>query len=163
MLLWGWAMFNFFRKKGERPITEWTTSSVQECDLNEISKYLGVSPEKSVDGKSVVFRLQEKEWQIELTVRLDVGIVTVKITAPSQKERPIHFGIKCLQGRIENHPEHGGDYLWFGTTPGYTNEAGGAYLSIQKNPHINVEASASAPMVPHVLSFNWTHPDDDWH
>jgi hypothetical protein len=145
------------------PISRWTTSSVLECDINEISQYLGVLPNKSADGKSVVFHLQEKAWQIELTVRLSAGMATVIITAPSQKERPYNFGIKCLQGRIKNHPDYGGDYLWFGTTPGYTNEAGGAYLIIHKKPHLSVEASASAPGVPHVLSFNWVHPNTDWH
>jgi hypothetical protein len=156
-------MFSFFRNKDEVPISRWTTSSVLVCDIEEISRYLGVPPEKAADGKSVSFRLEEKEWQVELIVRLDAGIVRVVVTAPSQKERPVHFGIKCLQGRIKSHPDYNGDYLWFGTTPGYTNEAGGAYLIIQKNPHISIEASASAAGVPHVLSFDWVQPDSNWH
>ena len=113
----------------------WSSSSALEWDIDEVSRFLGVSPEKSDDGRYVTFRLQEKEWEIRLVVNFS-GLVSVTIASPSQGERSFETGIKCLQCRIKNHYVHGGDYLWFGAESG-KNE-GNTYLIVQKFPHLGV-------------------------
>lgn len=151
-------------RRANKPVTIfekkpwWTTSSVLEWDIDEVARFLGVPPEKSTDGRSVTFRLHEKEWEIKLVVCL-CGIAYVTITSPSQRDRPFQTGIKCLHARVKNHYVHGGDYLWFGAESG--NNAGNVYLIIQKFPHLGVETSASTPDVAHVLRSSWQHPDND--